>query len=278
MASGRTLWVDEAKEERKDYEQRTETDDGKRATGDGLETHAAKYGRRRFTGAGLYPFSDRRPQTDPRDACRRVSTNWRPIDIDSVGDFHDLDVRGMFATRCRRTTRMTSAKTEKQQNRFQPGRSGNPAGRPKGARNKTTLAAQALLDGEGEKLTRKAIEMALAGDTVALRICIDRIIPPRRERGVNLDLPDIGGAGDAAPALAAIIKATANGELTPTEAKALSDMIAAYANLRAVNDASSHSHQAEIEAAAAEFDRRIALRIEARRQMLAVDGVASNET
>ena len=177
---------------------------------------------------------------------------------------------------------MTSVKTEKQQNRFQPGRSGNPGGRPKGARNRTTLAAQALLDGEGEKLTRKAIEMALAGDTVALRICIDRIIPPRRERVVIIDLPEIVEGTDAAKALSAILKAVAAGELTPTEAKALSDMVAAYANVRAASEASSgHSHQAEIEAAAASFDRRIALRIEARleaeRQKLAVDGVASNE-
>ncbi len=189
----------------------------------------------------------------------------------------------MFATRCRRTTRMTSVKTRKQQSRFQPGVSGNPGGRPKGARNRTTLAAQALLDGEGEKLTRKAIEMAHAGDTVCLRLCLDRILPPRRERLVIIDLPEIVEGTDAAKALSAILKAVAAGELTPTEAKALSDMVAAYANVRAASEASSdHSRQAEIEAGAAEFDRRIALRIEARieaeRQKLALDGVASNET
>jgi len=188
----------------------------------------------------------------------------------------------MFATRCRRTTRMTSVKTGKQQSRFQPGVSGNPGGRPKGARNRTTLAVQALLDGESEKLTRKAIELALAGDTVALRICIDRILPPRRERVVIIDLPEVVEGTDAAKALSAILKAVAAGELTPTEAKALSDMVAAYANVRAATEASSdHSHQA-VEAGAAEFDRRIALRIEARleaeRQKLALDGVASNET
>ena len=178
---------------------------------------------------------------------------------------------------------MTSVKAGKQLNRFQPGRSGNPAGRPKGARNKSTMAAQALLDGEGERLTRKAIEMAHSGDTVALRLCLDRIIPTRRERAVTVNLPDIAGAGDAAPALAAIIKATANGELTPTEARMLSDVLVAYANVRAVTEASSdHSRQAEIEAGAAEFDRRLAQRIEARleaeRQKLALDSAASNET
>jgi hypothetical protein len=68
--------------------------------------------------------------------------------------------------------------------RFQPGVSGNPAGRPKGAKNKSTLAAEALLDGEAEALTRKAVEMALRGDTVALRLCLERLMPPRRDRPV----------------------------------------------------------------------------------------------
>ena len=61
--------------------------------------------------------------------------------------------------------------------RFKPG---NP-GRPKGARHKTTLAIEALLDGEAEALTRKAIELAKAGDLVALRLCLDRICPPRKD-------------------------------------------------------------------------------------------------
>ena len=56
---------------------------------------------------------------------------------------------------------------------FPPGNSG----RPKGARHKATQAIQALLDGEGAALTRKAIELALAGDATALRLCLDRILP-----------------------------------------------------------------------------------------------------
>ena len=72
---------------------------------------------------------------------------------------------------------------------FVKGQSGCPAGKPKGARHRTTLAAEALLDGEAEVLTRKAIELALAGDSPALRLCLDRILPPRRERPVRFALP-----------------------------------------------------------------------------------------
>jgi hypothetical protein len=56
---------------------------------------------------------------------------------------------------------------------FKPGQSGNPAGKPRGSRNRTTLAVEALLDGEAETLTRKAIELAKAGDLAALRVCLD---------------------------------------------------------------------------------------------------------
>jgi len=58
------------------------------------------------------------------------------------------------------------------------GTSGNRAGKPPGTRCRATLAAEQLLDGEAEALTRRAIEAALGGDTVALRICLDRILPP----------------------------------------------------------------------------------------------------
>ena len=57
-----------------------------------------------------------------------------------------------------------------------------PAGRPKGSRNKATLAVEILLDGEAEAITRKAIELAKQGDLVAIRLCLDRIAP--REKTV----------------------------------------------------------------------------------------------
>ena len=72
---------------------------------------------------------------------------------------------------------------------FKKGRSGNPAGRRTGSRNKATIAAAALLAGESEALTRKAVELALVGDPAALRLCIERILPPCRERTVKFALP-----------------------------------------------------------------------------------------
>jgi Family of unknown function (DUF5681) len=116
----------------------------------------------------------------------------------------------------------------KQDTRFKPGQSGNPAGKPKGARNKITRAIEALLDGEGEALTRKAIELAKEGDIAALRLCIDRLVPPRRDRPVSFDLPNIDSARDAASAISAMIRAVSVGDLTPVEASDVARLLDAY--------------------------------------------------
>ena len=61
---------------------------------------------------------------------------------------------------------------------WQPGQSGNPHGRKAGSRNKASLLAEALLDGEAEKLVRGVIDMALKGDVAAARLCLERICRP----------------------------------------------------------------------------------------------------
>src|SRR3712207_755759 len=112
--------------------------------------------------------------------------------------------------------------------RGRPFKAGN-SGRPKGARNRTTLALEALLDGEGEALTRKAVELALSGDTTALRLCLERLMPARKERAVLFELPKLETAADAVRATAALVRAVAEGELTPGEAGELSRLIDGFA-------------------------------------------------
>lgn len=99
------------------------------------------------------------------------------------------------------------------------------AGRPKGSKNKVTLAVENLLEGEADKLTRKAIELALNGDTTALKLCLERICPARKERYINFDFPRIENIKDLPKATRALTKAVANGELTPTEATEFSKLI-----------------------------------------------------
>jgi hypothetical protein len=101
---------------------------------------------------------------------------------------------------------------------FEKGRSGNPGGCRVGCRNKTTIAAASLLAGEAEALTRKAVELALVGDPTAMRLCLERILPPCRDRMVKFTLPPIESAADIAAAMQAVTSALAGGVITPGEA------------------------------------------------------------
>jgi hypothetical protein len=131
---------------------------------------------------------------------------------------------------------------------FEPGKSGNPAGKPKGARHKVTLAAEALLDGEAEALTRKAIELAKAGDITALRLCLDRIVPVRKDRPVIFQLPKLEKPEDAVKASAAIVEAVSSGDLTPAEAAELAKVVDGYS--RAIEAADFDNRLTKLEQAA----------------------------
>ncbi|HVC53966.1 MAG TPA: DUF5681 domain-containing protein [Stellaceae bacterium] len=125
--------------------------------------------------------------------------------------------------------------------RFAKGQSGNPAGRPVGARAAATLVAEALLDGEAAALTRKVVERALDGDPTAMRLCFERLLAPRRERPVAIDLPPINSTADLAGAMGAIAAAAASGAITTAQAAELSQIVDTL--VRAI--------------AAGEFDRRL---------------------
>ncbi len=92
-------------------------------------------------------------------------------------------------------------------------------------RNKAIIKLQSLLECEAEAITRKAVEMALQGDRVALRICMERLIPLVKDRRVNLDLPEAKTAEDVNEAVSAVLGALARQEITPSEAQAVVSML-----------------------------------------------------
>jgi len=136
--------------------------------------------------------------------------------------------------------------------RFVKGKSGNPAGRAAGTRNRATVLAEQLFDGATAALATKAVAMALDGDAVALRLCIGRIIAPRRHRPTSFRLPPLHRAADLAPAMAAIADAVAAGEISTGEAWELSQFVDTF--IRAIE--------------AGEFDARLQL-------LEAVSGIAA---
>ncbi|MEM9059018.1 MAG: DUF5681 domain-containing protein [Pseudomonadota bacterium] len=102
--------------------------------------------------------------------------------------------------------------------------SGN-SGRPRGARHKTSVAVETLLEGEAEGLTRKAVELALAGDVTALRLCLERICPVRKDAPISFSAPEMNTASDAVQAMGQVLEQVSSGDLTPDEAKSVAALI-----------------------------------------------------
>ena len=110
---------------------------------------------------------------------------------------------------------------------WKKGQSGNPAGKKPGTRHKATMAIEKLLDNEGEELTRKAIELAKDGDLTAIKLCLERICPPRKSRPIKIDLPEVDTGEGVSQAQAIVVQAVGDGELSPEEGQVLSSILEA---------------------------------------------------
>lgn len=110
---------------------------------------------------------------------------------------------------------------------FQPGQSGNPAGKPKGTRNHATRMVLALMDGAAQEITQAIIDAAKGGDLSAAKLVIERIAPPMRERPIQIDLPDTHTAEGISAAQNTIVQAVGSGNLLPGEGTALSAIVEA---------------------------------------------------
>jgi hypothetical protein len=119
---------------------------------------------------------------------------------------------------------------------FAEGASGNPAGKPRGARHKVTRAIEELLEGQHEALTKKAIDLALSGDGPALRLCLDRLAPPRKDMPISVPLPVVRTAADAVEASATLLTAVSEGEVTPDEAGRVMALLTAHKSIVEAGD------------------------------------------
>lgn len=104
---------------------------------------------------------------------------------------------------------------------------GSP-GRPKGSLNRTTLAAQALLDGQMEAITEACIEGAIAREPICIKLAMERLVPPRKEWPVQFDMPPLQSGTDIAAAMAAVITAVAEGKLLLSQAVDFAKLLDTY--------------------------------------------------
>ena len=113
----------------------------------------------------------------------------------------------------------------KQSNRWQRGQSGNPSGRPKGARHAALMALDAIGDDAAGEVMQSVVDAAKGGDMRAADILLRRLWPERKGRPLAVDLPPIGGAGDLPAAVGAVVEAVAAGDLTAEEGQAIAAML-----------------------------------------------------
>jgi hypothetical protein len=128
--------------------------------------------------------------------------------------------------------------------RGRPFPKGNP-GRRLGSKNQTTKMVEALVDGEAPKLTRKLLDLALGGDVRCLQFCLDRLIPQRRGRPLDLQLPKINSVKDVPTAMAAISEAVSKGDVTAEEASHLAHLLKTYTDTIIANDFAVRLENAE---------------------------------
>ena len=139
---------------------------------------------------------------------------------------------------------------------WNPGASGNPAGRPIGSRNKSTVYLEELLRSRQEALVEKAIELALdKNDPVALRLCIERLLPALKERRIELPLPVVNDCKQAAAAGAAILTGIAEGQITPREGAVLAEIVAKQKQL--IEAQRAEESQQELEQHSKELEAEI---------------------
>ena len=111
---------------------------------------------------------------------------------------------------------------------FQKGQSGNPAGRPRGSRNKASIRMQEMLEEKAEAFVNKVVELAMSGNIAALRLCLDRLVPARKNEPLSCEMPPLARAADAVAAIGGIASAAVAGDVTADEAAKLAKVISLY--------------------------------------------------
>ena len=108
---------------------------------------------------------------------------------------------------------------------FKKGESGNPKGKPKGARHKTTQLAYAMMEGGLEAILDQVVAKAKTGDMLACRMILDKIIPTQKDRTIAIELPPIATVDGVGRAQSEILQAVVDGDITPNEGERIAAIV-----------------------------------------------------
>ncbi len=97
---------------------------------------------------------------------------------------------------------------------FKKGQSGNPNGRPRGAVGQRTKLLKEL-ESDLPALITALKTNALAGDTQALKLLLDRLLPVKKAAHELVELPELEQAQTLVDKAGAVLDAVAMGEVAP---------------------------------------------------------------
>ena len=122
---------------------------------------------------------------------------------------------------------MSDASNIARKSRGKPFAAGNPGGpgRPVGSRNNATILLDRIAETDAGDVLRGVITAAKAGDLRAAEIVLARAWPVRKGRPVTFDLPETLTTDAIGAALDAVLRATADGAITPDEAAAVAAVL-----------------------------------------------------
>src|ERR1700693_3046962 len=111
--------------------------------------------------------------------------------------------------------------------RGRPFTPGNTAGRgrPPCSRNKDTVWAEELIGQHREAVLRKCLAMALQGDSTAMRLCVERILPLSKESRIRLKMANVSTMAEVATALNRVLQAVGRGDITTEQGQRLADLL-----------------------------------------------------
>lgn len=140
--------------------------------------------------------------------------------------------------------------TGNQQNKtkFEKGKSGNPLGRPVGARNRASLMAEKLFSDDLKGVCESVITSAKSGNIQAAKIILDRLLPPRKDNPISIGLPEIRTSSDILTAMGVVTSAIATGKISPSEGEALARIIEIHTKALELYEFENRLTQLEIQA------------------------------
>ena len=130
------------------------------------------------------------------------------------------------------TKKQVESKSKRDENgRWLPGKSPNPLGRPA-----KTAKVNILLEGHRGELVQKALDMALDGDTTALKICLDRIAPIPKTTQPKVTITGFEHAAGLLAKCNVLISSVASGEVSCDIASNIISMLVSLTKLKEADD------------------------------------------